>query len=58
MISDYYGLTILNFPFGLIVSLIIFGGIIQTSNSFLKFKKIPVTKTVNILFPFFIPNDI
>ncbi len=54
MISDYYGLTILNFPFGLIVSLIIFGGIIQTSNSFLKFKKIPVTKTVNILFPFLI----
>ena len=54
MISDYYGINIISFPIGLIISLFIVCGIIQTSNSILILKKIKITKIVNILFPFFI----
>ena len=52
MISDYFGLKVLNFPFGLIVSLIIFFGIAQINQLILNRYKNSFFKPVNIILPF------
>lgn len=54
MISDYFGLKVLNFPFGLIVSLIIFLGIAQINQLILNRYKNLFFKPVNIILPFVI----
>ena len=54
MISDYFGLKVLNFPFGLIVSLIIFFGIAQINQLILNRYKNSFFKPVNIILPFVI----
>ena len=55
MISNYFGINILTFPFGFIISIIFFFGIAQTNKIVLKkFQKNQISLGTTILIPFII----